>query len=154
MIISLADLITEEQVCLDLSATDKIEIMKEMIEVLGNQEKITDKEGLLKVLQEREELETTGIGDGIALPHARTNIVKELMVVFGRSKKGVDFEALDDKPVFLLFLIVAPTKDSSKVMRLLAGVCRILKNESFRQALLASENKQEVIRLFEEETAK
>ena len=154
MIISPADLITERQVCLDLSATDKIGVMKEMIEILGNHKKITDKEGLLKVLQEREELETTGIGDGIALPHARTDIAKELMVAFGRSKKGGDFEALDDKPVFLLFLIVSPTKDSSKVMKLLAGICRILRNESFRQALLAAENKQEVIRLFEEETAK
>jgi fructose-specific phosphotransferase system IIA component len=141
--------ITEERVCLDLSATDKAGVIREMIEVLGNHDRIRNKEELLKGLQAREQLETTGIGDGVALPHARTDIVKELMVAFGRSKKGVEFEALDDKPVHLVFLIVAPRKDSSKVMKLLAGFCRILGDEGFRQALLAAETKREVVGLIE-----
>jgi fructose-specific phosphotransferase system IIA component len=150
--IRLANFITEERVCLDLSATDKVGVIKEMVELLGNHELITDKEGLIKGLIAREELETTGIGDGIALPHARIDVINELTVAFGRSEKGVEFEALDDKPVYLVFLILAPRKDSSKVLKLLAGVCRILRKENFRQALLSAENEQEIIRLIEEKS--
>lgn len=146
---SLASLIIEKRICLELSATDKMGIIKEMIEVLGNYGRITDKEELLQGLLAREDLETTGIGDGIALPHARTDIVTELMVAFGRSKKGLDFGALDDKPVHLVFLIVGPKKDSSKLMRLLAGACRVLRNEDFRKALLTVESKQDIIKLIE-----
>ena len=148
--IGLANFITEERICLDLSATDKMEIIKEMIEALGNHERIADGEELFKELQAREELETTGIGEGIALPHVRTDIVTELLVAFGRSKNGVDFKASDNNPVHLVILIVAPRKDSSKLMRLLAGVCRILRDESFRQMLLNAKNRQEIIRFIEE----
>ena len=148
--INLNNFITEEQICLELSAIDKVGILKEMLDVLGNDGRIIDQEELFKALLTREDLETTGIGEGIALPHARTDIVKELMVAFGRSKKGVDFEALDDNPVHLVLLIVGPRKDSSKLMRVLAGVCRILRNSDFRQALLTAESKREIIRLIEE----
>jgi fructose-specific phosphotransferase system IIA component len=147
---NLIDLINEERVCLELSAADKEGTIKEMIEILGNHGLVTDKEELLDGLKAREELESTGIGDGIALPHARTDIVKEIMVAFGRSKKGVDFDALDEKPVYLVFLIVAPKKSSSQLMRLLAVICRILRKKDFRQALFTAESKQEIVRLIEE----
>ena len=149
--VKLSNLITEERVCLDLSATDKAGVIRKMVELLGNHKLITDKEELINGLIAREELETTGIGDGIALPHARIDVVNELMVAFARSTKGIDFDALDERPANLVFLIVAPRKDSSKVLKLLAGVCRILRKESFRQALLTAENKQEIISLLEEE---
>lgn len=146
------DFITEERICLDLSATDKVGVIKEMVELLGNHELVTDKKGLIKGLLAREELETTGIGDGIALPHARIDVVNELMIAFGRSKKGINFNALDEKLVQIVLLIVAPRKDSSKVLKMLAIVCRILRKESFRQILLTTDNKQEIIRLIEKES--
>lgn len=148
--IRLTHFITEERICLDLSTTDKVGTIKEMVGLLGNHELITDKDALIKGLIAREELETTGIGDGIALPHARIDVVDELMIAFGRSRKGIDFNSLDEKPVNLVFLIVAPRRDSSKVLKMLACACRILRKESFRQTLLNAESEQEVIRLIEE----
>ncbi len=146
----LSELITEERISLDLLATDKIAVIKEMIDVLGNHERVVNKAELLLCLQEREKLESTGIGDGIALPHARTDLVKEIMVAFGRSKQGVEFESLDGKPVHLFFLIVSPKENSSKLMQVLAKLCRLLRDDGFRQALLYAESKQKALELIQE----
>ena len=149
---NISELITEERISLDLCATENITVLKELVEVLGNHELITDKEELFKELQEREVLESTGIGDGIAIPHVRTEKVKEMVIAFGRSEKGVEFNALDNKPVHLFFLIVTPKEDSSKLMRILAKLCRLLRDGSFRQALLTAPSKQTIIGLIEEKS--
>ena len=147
------ELLTEERISLDLSATDKFTAIKELVGVLGNHGHITDKDNLLHALQEREELESTGIGDGIAIPHVRTELAKEMMIAFGRSAKGVDFSALDNEPVHLFFLVVTPKEDSSKLMRILAKLCRLLKKEEFRQALLTAQSKQIITELIEAESS-
>jgi fructose-specific phosphotransferase system IIA component len=150
MEIKLVDLLLPEYICLDLAADEKLEAIKEMADLLEGKGKILDKRAFLRCLIEREELETTGIGEGVALPHGRTDAVKEMVMVFARSIKGIDFEALDEKPVHLFFLIAAPRSESTKVLKLLAKVSRLLHNVNFRQALLKAETKEQIIELIKQ----
>src|SRR3981081_1791355 len=107
----LRDFFAEDAIKLDLQGTTKDEILKELISLLGLDEK---SEGMLyKMLKRRENLGSTGIGRGIAIPHCRSLVVSKLRVAFGRKASGVDFKAIDDKPVNFFFLIVAPPLEGS-----------------------------------------
>jgi mannitol/fructose-specific phosphotransferase system IIA component (Ntr-type) len=97
---------------LDLRANEKHDILKELVDVLAEVKDIGDKKLILKALLERESLGSTGIGQGIAIPHGKTDKVKELISVLAISKQGVNFEALDGEPVYIFFLLVAP-KDAA-----------------------------------------
>ncbi len=145
------ELLPPERICLELTAEKKEDAIKEMTGLLAGSGKLLDKQAFLKCLFEREELETTGIGDGVALPHGRTDAVGELLLAFARSKNGIDYDALDDKPVHLFFMIAAPLSDSTKVLKLLAKVSRLLHNAKFRQALLKAETKDQIIELIKQQ---
>jgi nitrogen PTS system EIIA component len=107
----LRDFFSEDAIKLELEGTTKDEILKELIGLLGLDDK---SEGMLfKMLKRRENLGSTGIGRGIAIPHCRSLVVSKLRVAFGRKSAGVDFKAIDDKPVFFFFLIVAPPLEVS-----------------------------------------
>ncbi len=149
MEVKISQLLKPGHICLDLQATDKAAAIRELT-ALADASIVSDQEGLLTCLFEREKLETTGIGDGIALPHGRTDAVSETLLLFGRSTKGIDFQSLDDQPVNLLFLIAAPKNESTKVLKMLAKVSRLLSNANLRQALLTTENPQEIVSLFQE----
>ncbi len=147
MEMKLENLLPQEQICLELTADKKLDAIKEMTDLLASNGKLLDKKTFLDCLIERERLETTGIGDGVALPHGRTDAAKEITMGFARSVKGIDYEALDDKPVHLFFLIAAPRSGSTKVLKLLAKVSRWLHNADFREKLLKAETKAQVIEL-------
>ncbi|MBI5787729.1 MAG: PTS sugar transporter subunit IIA [Candidatus Schekmanbacteria bacterium] len=149
MDVKITQLLRPENIRLYLKATDKTSAIEEMVDMIG-EENIADREELLNCLYEREKLETTGVGEGIALPHGRTDAVKDMHVVFARSKEGVEFQSLDDKPVYLLFLITAPRNESTKVLKMLAKLSRFLNNPSFRQELLDVKSTQDIINMFKE----
>ena len=142
-------LLAPEQMRLELKATEKTAAIREMAS-LAAPDKVDNPKEFLNCLLEREKLETTGVGEGIALPHARTDAVKEAFVLFARSREGIEFESLDEKPVYLLFLIAAPKHESTKVLKILAKVSRLLNNANFRQSLLEAETPQDIIRIFQE----
>src|ERR1700741_2766847 len=107
----LRDFFSEDAIKLELEGNTKDEILKELIDLLGLDDK---SEGMLfKMLKRRETLGSTGIGQGIAIPHCRSLVVSKLRVAFGRKLEGVDFKAIDDKPVYYFFLIVAPPLEVS-----------------------------------------
>jgi mannitol/fructose-specific phosphotransferase system IIA component (Ntr-type) len=122
----LREFFTEDVITLDLEGTSKDDILRELISLL----KLTDKsEGILfKMLKRRENLGSTGIGRGIAIPHCRSLVVNRLRVAFGRKKESIDFKAIDDKPVSFFFLIVAPPLEVSNqylpVLGKIAQLCR------------------------------
>jgi PTS system nitrogen regulatory IIA component len=99
---------------------------------------------------ERERLGTTGIGDGIAIPHARTDAVDQLVIALGRSARGVEFESLDGKKVKLLFLMGTPKGSVSHYLKILAQLTRLLKEGTFRDKLLEARDKEIVVSLFRE----
>ncbi len=150
MEMTLEELLPPERICLELVAEKKEDAIKEIAALLASSGKLLDKKAFLECLLEREKLETTGIGDGVALPHGRTDAVGEMLMAFARSKKGIDYEALDDRPVHLFFLIAAPLSGSTKVLKLLAKVSRLLHNATFRQALVKAETKAQIIELIKQ----
>lgn len=138
------EMLPEHQISLDIKSRTKGDVLKEMVGLLESSPYILDKNELLDNLIERERLETTGIGDGIALPHARTDSVSQLVIGFGRSEQGIEYDSLDGNLVHILFFIAAPKTSSTKVLKVLAKISRLLNNENFRKELIAVKTKKEI----------
>ncbi len=150
----LSNLIKWELACLNLESTEKNETIVEMVEVLVQKQVISNKKVFLREIFEREEFGSSGIGYGVAIPHARTEVVEEIVIAFGRSRKGINFESLDRRPVHLVFLIASPIKDNELYLRTLARLSRFLRERKFRQGLLKAETTDEVLSIlnrFEED---
>ena len=146
----ISDHISEKMICLALENTTKEGVIKELAELLKNSEDVTDFDMFLKDVFEREKLGATGIGNGIAIPHARTDAVHNIIIAFGRSSQGINFNGVDDKPAKLVFLIGTPKKDVNKYLQVLAHLTRLLKKESFRQQLLEAQNADEILNAIRE----
>lgn len=140
----LSEIIEEDHIICELKAGDKKGVLEELAEVISNHEPSVDKEALIKVLVERERLGTTGIGDGVAIPHGKLNSVKHPMISFGRSKKGLDFESMDGQPVYLFFLLLASENSSGIHLQVLARIAKILKSSTLRKSLMAAGNRSEI----------
>ena len=145
----LREFFSADAVALDLQGTTKDEILKELIGLLGLEEK---SEGMLfKMLKRRENLGSTGIGRGIAIPHCRSLVVSKLRVAFGRKAAGVDFKAIDEKPVHFFFLIVAPPLEvSNQYLPVLGKIAQFSKESDIPQRLLALQTPAEFMALLEE----
>ena len=140
-----------KRVLLDLESRDKKRAVEELAATLKDAKEVVDFGAFLKEVFEREKLCSTGIGDGIALPHARTDAVKDFVIAFGRSGAGVEFDAIDGKPVKLIFLMGTPKEEKlGGYLRILAHLSRLLRSKSFRQSLLRAENAQTIIDAFNE----
>jgi nitrogen PTS system EIIA component len=135
----LTELITEDRIIPDLKAKDKKSVLEELAAALAKQEPSVDKGVLLKVLIEREQLGTTGIGEGVAIPHGKLSNIRRPLISFGKSKHGLDFDSMDGQPTFLFFLLVAPDNTSGIHLQLLAKIAKMLKNSSFRKKLIRAE---------------
>ncbi len=145
----LREFFSEDAVELELKGTSKDEILKELIGLLKLDEK---SEGMLfKMLKRRENLGSTGIGKGIAIPHCRSLVVNRLRVAFGRKKTGVDFKAIDDKPVHFFFLIVAPPLEvSNQYLPVLGKIAQLSKEGDVPERLLQLGSPPEFMALLEE----
>ena len=149
--VRILDLIDPQCVKVDLKSTRKKELAREMVDLLFQAKKIKAKGKVEEAMMERERKGTTGIGDGIAIPHIMCPEVSQTLVVFGQSKKGINFAAVDGKPVYLVFLLIGPAEDAMFHLKILARLCRFLHNSLFKEALLKAESKEEVIQAFVEE---
>ena len=147
------DILVRDASLLKLEATDKDQVLTEMANALGAAEPSVDAEGLLEVLREREELQSTGIGDGVAIPHGKLPGLERLLASFARSP-GVDFAAIDGQPTQLFFLLVVPEHSGGQHLKALARISRFLRDESFREKLIAAVGLDEVFAAIEEEDAK
>lgn len=145
----LRDFFSEDAIKLELEGTAKDDILKELIALLGLDDK---SEGMLfKMLKRRENLGSTGIGRGIAIPHCRSLVVSKLRVAFGRKSVGVDFKAIDDKPVFFFFLIVAPPLEvSNQYLPVLGKIAQFSKEPDVPERLLKITQPREFMQLLEE----
>jgi PTS system nitrogen regulatory IIA component len=114
--------------------------------VLVQEGKLPDQDRVVEVLLEREKLGSTGIGDGIAIPHGKMGGIKELVASFGRSITGVNFESVDNKPTHLFFLLVAPENSAGVHLKALARISRLLKDPSFRNRLMEAGDRQDLFR--------
>lgn len=140
----LSEILDANNIIPDLKARDKKKALEELAETIVNTRPSLDKDSLVKVLLERERLGSTGIGDGVAIPHGKFHGISEPVISFGRSLKGLDFEAMDGQPVFLFFLLVAPENSASVHLKALARIAKLLKNSSFRKTLMEIQSSREL----------
>ena len=143
----LSAMLVQDAIVLDLKAQDKIGVIRELAELLIKQAMIANPEEFYSAILKRENLESTGIGQGIAIPHARTKAVKQLVLAFGRSLSGVDFNSLDGKPCYDIFLIAAPEEKKSEYIATLARLSKFLRREEVRTDLASARSAEEVIEI-------
>ena len=144
------DYVKKELINLNLLSEKKGDAIRELAQLMEGTGGIVDFERFLEDVFERERLGTTGIGDEIAIPHARTDAVSQLIIALGRSARGVEFESLDGRKVKLLFLMGTPKGSVSHYLKILAQLTRLLKEGPFREKLLEAQDGERVVALFRE----
>lgn len=141
----ISEILIKEGIILNLKEKEKIEVIKELSKKLIDLGYITDAEEFFSEILKRENLESTGIGMGIAIPHTRSKAVKELVIAFGRSKEGVDFSSLDSKPAHLIFLIAGPEDKKSEYLFTLAKLSKLLRKDEVRIELNKAKDEEDVL---------
>jgi PTS system nitrogen regulatory IIA component len=132
----LADYLDKDLILPDLKATNKPDVLYELLRPLEGKLQALDLEKAHAVLMERENLGSTGIGDGVAIPHGKMDELEDIVLIVGRSLNGVEFTALDNKSCHIFFLVLAPEHVAGQHLRILAHVSRLLKDPGFRQTFM------------------
>ena len=145
----LSNLIQEDLMSFDLAADDKESVMKELVELVSGSALVRDKDLLLEDVMKREKLVTTGVGWGVAFPHAKTRAMKGIVIAFGRSVNGIPFDAMDGKPVNLFFLIAAPEDTIGAHLNVMARLSFLMKSPQNREKLNAARNPGEVMEVLD-----
>ena len=148
----LMDFLVPDAIEPNMKSTTKKDAIRELVTLLKRAEAIAEENSVAEVVLEREELGTTGIGEGIAVPHGKSDTVDRLVAAFGRSEKGIDFDSIDNQPVHLLFLLVAPSDSAGPHLMALARISRLLKNRDFREGLMEAEDKLRILEICEAES--
>jgi PTS system nitrogen regulatory IIA component len=150
----IAEFLSPQAVISDLAAKSKADVLTELSASLAKAQPSLRQERLAEVLREREKLGSTGIGEGVAIPHGKLTGLTGLCASFGVSRSGVDFDAIDGKPTHLFFALVAPENSAGIHLKALARISRLFKNPRFRQAILAARTAEEIYSLIAEEDAR
>lgn len=145
----LTDILTKGLVLPDLKARNKRAVMEELCQALALERPELTPQDLMEVLLERERLGSTGIGDGIAIPHGKLPNLSDLLLSFGRSQAGVEFDSLDGKPAHLFFLVVAPENSAGVHLKALARISRLLKSNAVRRELMQAKDAEEIFRIIQ-----
>jgi fructose-specific phosphotransferase system IIA component len=148
---ALLDLISEDIIKVPLVSTSKPEVIKELIQVLKDTGRIGDDAKVYEAIMKREDMGSTGLERGIAVPHAKTDQVKTLTIAIGIAPSGVEFDAIDGEKSKIFFLILAPPDQSGPHIEALADIARITRSEAFCRLLNASKSAKEVVDMFCEE---
>ncbi|HEC2178036.1 TPA: PTS sugar transporter subunit IIA [Staphylococcus delphini] len=141
----ITELLTKETIAMDLSATTKEGAIDELAQQLNQAGKLNHLDDYIAAIHKREQQSSTGIGEGIAIPHAKVEAVKTPAIAFGKSKAGVDYDSLDMQPAHLFFMIAAPATGAQTHLDALAKLSSVLMDESVRQALLEADSPEEVL---------
>jgi len=150
----ITELMNKDLIIPMLVAQTKKEALKELADCVVKKESNVDSAELLRVLLEREELGSTGIGDGIAIPHGKIKRIENLIVSFGRSLDGVDFQSMDGKPTHIIFLLIAPENSAGIHLKALARISRLLKDSAFRRNIMEATTSQEIYDIIAQEDEK
>ena len=146
---NLLDILSLESTIVDLQGESKEEIITELVNSLPVSDSITDRNQVLQAVLDREKIMSTGIGDGIAIPHGKSAAVTELVAAMGTQRRGMDFDALDGEPAYVFFLLVSPANVSGPHIKALARISRLLKNEEFKKKLVEANSAEEIIATIE-----
>ena len=152
----ITDFVRERAVSVSLAATNKEGVIRELVQLLvrAGEIKPAEEEKIVPVLLAREALGSTGIGQGVGIPHGKTNAVRQLVGAFGISKRGVGFDSLDGEPVQIFFLLLAPEDSAGPHLKALARISRLLKDRYFREELKEAKDEKQLIRIIQQEDQK
>ncbi len=147
----LVELLKNEFLISDLKGQNKEEVINELIDLFKDDERINDIEKVRSAVLEREKIMSTGVGKGFAIPHGKTNAVNEIIAAFGKTKRDIDYDALDGQPVHLVFLLVGKDNLVSTHIKLLSRISRMMNKDEFRQKLIDANNNEEIYEIFKQE---
>jgi len=150
----ITEILDKRGIKIGMEATEKEDALIELVDLLAEVKEIGDKKSIVKALIERESLGSTGIGQGIAIPHGKTERVDDIVAILGISRKGVDFEALDGEPVYIFFLLVAPKDNAGPHLKALAQISRLLRDSYFCELLKRCKMPDEIYELIRKEEDK
>jgi fructose-specific phosphotransferase system IIA component len=131
----LKEILSEDLIKVPLAGREKKDVIEEMVEVLATARRIRSKDEVLKAILEREALMSTGVGDGVAIPHGKAEAAPEIVAALGIAKAPVDFDAIDDKPVTLVWLLVGPPHQTGPHLKALSRISRLVHKRDFRERL-------------------
>jgi len=144
---ALIDLVVEKIVKIPLESKEKPDVLRELIQKLKDAGEINDSDSVLKAVQDREDKQSTGLTDGIAVPHAKTAAVSSLKLAIGIAPDGIDFDSVDGQPSKLIFLLLAPPGMSGPHVEALAEIAKLAQSKSLCRALCSAANAREVVQL-------
>jgi PTS system nitrogen regulatory IIA component len=144
------DILDRKMIVPQLTSQTKEGVLRELVHALAKVEKQVNEDRVIEILLEREGLGSTGIGEGVAIPHGKSKEVKKILASFGRSLRGMDFQSLDGKPTHLFFLLIAPENSAGMHLKALAQISRLMKDLAFRQRLLEAQTADEIYTIFSE----
>jgi len=139
------DFLCPEATLFELKSKDKMSVITEMVEALAQLKKIKDAPEIVDALMQREKLGSTGIGQGVAIPHCRCDSVKQQIAMLAISHGGVDFEALDGKPVNMFFMLLCPGQSTGEHLQAMAKASKLFKDKYFRQSLLEAKTSADIV---------
>ena len=151
---NISDALRETCVIVDLKGGTKEEVLTELVAALKEMGLIESAEEAVKVILDREKLGSTGIGDGVAIPHGKMKKLQNVLCAFGKSAKGIDFGAIDGQPVHIFFLLLAPEESTGLHLKMLSRISRIVRDASFRKKLMEGKDVGQVYRDIVEEDRK
>ena len=140
----------DKNTAVGIRADSKMGAITEMVNSLASAGKVNDTQGVIEQLMEREARATTGIGDGVAFPHVRTDEVSQIVLAFGRSTNGIEYNSIDKKPVRIVFMILTPENKGEMMLKIMSVLSGMLKHDEFLHNLMAAENPQIVMQLLQE----
>lgn len=152
----ITDFLREKAIGVNLEARDKPGVIRELVQLLvrAGEIKPSEEEKIVPVLLAREALGSTGIGQGVGIPHGKSNAVRQLVGSFGISRYGVNFDSLDGEPAHIFFLLIAPEDSAGPHLKALARISRLLKDRYFRESLREAKDEKQVIRIIQQEDQK
>ena len=150
----LSKIIKKTAIQLQLRSTTKSEALGELVDLLCKAHKLRHRHEILEAILEREKKQSTGVGMGLAVPHAKTPVVKKLHVAFASHREGIDFDSADSESAHLFFILVSPRDVSGPHIKALASISRLVKHKEFRETLLTCRNEKSVIEKIQEAEAK
>ncbi|MDR0820569.1 MAG: PTS sugar transporter subunit IIA [Endomicrobium sp.] len=147
------DFLRKDAIIVDLKSTDKKSAIIELAETLKNTKKVKETDEIINIILEREKLGSTGIGQGVAIPHGKTGVLQEQMGVLGISHKGIEFNSLDGEAVHIIFLLVGPVEVAGQHLKALSKISRLFKDKFLRQAIKDAVAVEEVVKIIQQEDA-
>jgi len=151
---NLNEYLDEDLVCELDDDLDKQSVLRKLVDVLREKGILQNPQEAYDALLEREKLGSTGVGEEVAIPHAKLKSIEDVIILLAISRKGVDFESLDNQPVKIFFLVLAPVKKMNLHLKTLARISRLIKSTDFKERVLKSQSKDEVLKILKEEESK